>query len=407
MLIDDAARIEYVTSNVESLIGWTPEEFVGRLAFDFVHPSDVATLIGVVQTVSEHGAATDHRAGLIRKRYTHDIRLRTADGRWQIVTARAVGRFHDENVRGMLVLLQQPDHYRDLFEAVQSIAAKAAPAASIDLLLRALCPAGQTGTVAAVVDERSVIVSQTDSAPFHRGDVLHASFDVTFPAVATWAVPIDAGSRGTWQLLVASVNEVIHPVDRFIADQIAELAGLALRSDDALRQLETLSETDVLTGAFNRRALTSLVNEGSASAFRFAALIDLDRFKAINDRYGHVAGDAVLVEAVRLIRDVVRSSDVVVRLGGDEFMVLFRGAGVTERGELNDGQVAAVFGRLEASLSRFEVAHGASRSVVSATLGLAPIERGDIDGAMASADGVMYAKKRVRQEKLTEFAQQP
>ena len=100
------------------------------------------------------------------------------------------------------------------------------------------------------------------------------------------------------------------------------------------RQLVELSETDSLTGLANRRRFgvqleraQQAVIEGSHGA---VAIFDLDFFKAVNDRYGHDAGDVVLVEAARMLQ-AHQSNDVcVARLGGEEFAMVFRGMEVAD-----------------------------------------------------------------------------
>lgn len=97
----------------------------------------------------------------------------------------------------------------------------------------------------------------------------------------------------------------------------------------ARARAEHLAWHDVLTGLPNRaafdRALDGLLNEASDSAALL--LVDLDEFKAINDRHGHAAGDALLREAANRMRTVIRPTDLACRLGGDEFAVLLRGPG--------------------------------------------------------------------------------
>lgn len=88
-----------------------------------------------------------------------------------------------------------------------------------------------------------------------------------------------------------------------------------------------LARTDALTGLFNARHFTELADTEIARARRYGfpcslAYVDLDNFKAMNDRFGHAAGDAVLAAVGRQLADSLRRTDVVARLGGDEFAVL-------------------------------------------------------------------------------------
>lgn len=106
--------------------------------------------------------------------------------------------------------------------------------------------------------------------------------------------------------------------------------------DEALAQISHLAHVDPLTRLANRRLLLKHVEKAVAGGVRHkdygaVLLIDLDGFKPINDRHGHEAGDAVLVEIAERLRSIVRSEDVVGRLGGDEFVVLIHRLGADER----------------------------------------------------------------------------
>ena len=119
----------------------------------------------------------------------------------------------------------------------------------------------------------------------------------------------------------------------FGATSAAELEELALRAGPAIdnarrfREARQLADLDALTGLHNRRYFHETLAREVARAHRYSrslalVVFDLDDFKAINDRIGHLAGDAVLAEASDRVRDVVRSADVACRVGGDEFAVI-------------------------------------------------------------------------------------
>lgn len=133
-------------------------------------------------------------------------------------------------------------------------------------------------------------------------------------------------------LYVATGVEVI-----MISLAIAE-RFLALRRerDAALteaRMLEALSERDPLTGLMNRRAVEARFEDLRKQGFDTFALVDLDRFKDINDRYGHQFGDKALMACAEAIRGPNTRDIVAVRLGGEEFVILLRGARAVERAE--------------------------------------------------------------------------
>jgi diguanylate cyclase (GGDEF)-like protein len=107
-------------------------------------------------------------------------------------------------------------------------------------------------------------------------------------------------------------------------------AGLSLQTTMdvmRMRSLERESATDALTGLFNRRYLDRRLREEVASARRYrlplsVLLLDIDHFKLVNDRYGHRAGDHVLVTFGKLVPEELRESDILARYGGEEFLVI-------------------------------------------------------------------------------------
>jgi diguanylate cyclase (GGDEF)-like protein len=126
------------------------------------------------------------------------------------------------------------------------------------------------------------------------------------------------------------------------AEIIAELertkAQLARRMDELERlndEVVQLSKTDPLTGIANRRRMNETLTDLTIASARFGtplsvAVFDIDEFKAINDRYGHEAGDDVLVTFAGLLRAHLRATDLAARLGGDEFVAIMPGVTADE-----------------------------------------------------------------------------
>ena len=121
-----------------------------------------------------------------------------------------------------------------------------------------------------------------------------------------------------------AVDYIVKPLDRdiLIARVRAALRSKALRDD-----LVTHATRDALTGLLNRRELDARTRAAIAHAQRYdrplsCAMIDVDHFKRVNDRYGHAAGDAVLCEAATRLRETCRDTDTIGRYGGEEFIVL-------------------------------------------------------------------------------------
>ncbi|WP_369052511.1 GGDEF domain-containing protein [Kineococcus terrestris] len=156
------------------------------------------------------------------------------------------------------------------------------------------------------------------------------------------------------------------------------------RAEEMLREL---ASTDPLTGLLNRRALFQEAAAALDPAGEGCGVVcaDLDGFKRVNDEHGHAVGDAVLVEVAARLRSAVRDGDVVARTGGDEFVLLLRGAGC-------DPADAAARAARAAAAGPLARAHGVGVSAgwVRAAAG------DDVDEVLSRADERMYEVKRAR-----------
>jgi diguanylate cyclase (GGDEF)-like protein len=182
-----------------------------------------------------------------------------------------------------------------------------------------------------------------------------------------------------------------------LAAKVERLAAELEASHVRISELETRIDVDPLTETLNRRGFERELKRSLAYVKRYgasAALIylDLDRFKPVNDRYGHAAGDAILKAIASSLARHVRASDVVARIGGDEFVVLLW--------NLNGSNAAAKAVALEAAVYATAVRWGASTLVVGASAGVALIGPLDApDEVLARADAAMYARKAERHAK--------
>jgi len=152
---------------------------------------------------------------------------------------------------------------------------------------------------------------------------------------------------------------------------------------EAERRLKTLAETDPLTGCFNRRVFRDLVDDlrrGDGSGQGTVVMLDMDGLKAINDRAGHAAGDAAIRAIADAIRARTRNTDLAVRWGGDEFLLVLPG-----------------LSEAEGSARRDQITGGIAAEGFSASTGVAGYgETVDIMSAVEAADAAMYAVKAER-----------
>jgi diguanylate cyclase (GGDEF)-like protein len=159
----------------------------------------------------------------------------------------------------------------------------------------------------------------------------------------------------------------------------------------SVRRVEELASRDELTGTLNRRSMLAILEQNLAAAQRHGqsfcvALIDLDRFKAINDRFGHLIGDRVLQQFAQIALAAMRSTDSMGRYGGEEFLLVL--VGTTPELARN------LIERIRVQLVDFDwgtIAHGLA---VHASAGLAGYRPGDsITSLTARADRALYEAK--------------
>ena len=176
--------------------------------------------------------------------------------------------------------------------------------------------------------------------------------------------------------------------------EIERLKADVARAQRTIAELEARADVDPLLDILNRRGFERELKRSLAFLQRYsgaAALlfIDLDGFKTVNDRHGHAAGDALLKAVARELAGHVRASDVVGRLGGDEFGVLLW--------NLGPPQAAAKARELEKLIEAGGIVHGEARLAVGASAGLVALSADATPAQMIdAADKAMYARKRER-----------
>jgi diguanylate cyclase (GGDEF)-like protein len=181
-----------------------------------------------------------------------------------------------------------------------------------------------------------------------------------------------------------------------LAAEVDALAAQLAASHARISDLEARIDIDPLTDTLNRRGFDRELKRSLAYVKRYGTgaaviYIDLDGFKPVNDRHGHAAGDAVLKAVAAALLRHVRASDVVARIGGDEFVVLLWNLA----GPAAQAKAAA----LEAAIYATPVRWGRSTLVVTASAGVSML--GALDSAavvLARADAAMYARKTARKE---------
>jgi two-component system cell cycle response regulator len=203
----------------------------------------------------------------------------------------------------------------------------------------------EVGGSSGVRDAEQLVAGETVLTALRtaRPTVLHLSADVMvsgslvdFTPQEVQVVPVSYGVVPVGVLVVAFAQPS-SPQARAVLN--ATMPGLAVALNNALNHenLQRVAAMDPLTGVYNRRfglqRLTEEFGRSSRSGDPLGLLmLDLDHFKAVNDTYGHLVGDRVLQTVVRAARQVLREGDVLLRYGGEEFLIALPGAGRDEDG---------------------------------------------------------------------------
>lgn len=171
-----------------------------------------------------------------------------------------------------------------------------------------------------------------------------------------------------------------------------ELAALRLR----LNEVERLADMDTLTPLPNRRCFVREVERVVSQVARYAehatvVFVDVDGLKSINDRFGHSAGDAALIHVATLLRQAIRAGDMIARIGGDEFGLLFV--------HLDETKATAKADALLTELQASPLMLSGASLTVSLSMGVAMINADDtVDTLLARADERMYAAKAAQHD---------
>ena len=170
------------------------------------------------------------------------------------------------------------------------------------------------------------------------------------------------------------------------------------------RELIDQARRDVLTGLPNRASLNNILEAALSSAAagqrKFSILfLDLDRFKGINDTFGHAIGDKLLIKVAHIIRPLLRGGDVLGRFGGDEFLLIMPGSD-------ESGVILVTQRILDVFKNSFKIEGHTLRITPSIGIAIYPDHGGDIETLLKHADTAMYESKRLGRNAYTVYVEQ-
>lgn len=423
-ITDLDGTLRSVNASLCRTLGRPQEELVGRQARDLTHPDDRERTIASLDPVRRGEQGSLH----VEKRYLRPdgtvvwVQLavslvRDAGGEpWQLlcyfddVTARREAeqelRGSEANLRAVGRIAKEISMAHDVRAAICGAAVEVAagagafilePGPNRNLVLSAsagielpvvslsLESPELSGTVRAFLTATRLYVDDANSDPRVSRRLAEATGarSVLFEPIVQHGAAIG--------VMVVVWRERLEVLDQRAIEAVGMLASeaaLALERDRLLGQLREQARQDGLTGIANRRSWDDQLQASLQAAARdgarcCVAMLDLDRFKRFNDRYGHLAGDTLLRDVARSWRDALRPGDLVARYGGEEFAVLLYGCDLAE--------AETVLGRLAAGVPGEQ----------TVSVGVAVWNGGETPAALtARADAALYRAKRAGRARI-------
>ena len=383
--LDRRGAVTYASPSSAKVLGFEPEELLGPLTGEHIHPDDLEGLRQeIARTAQTPGASTE----LL-------FRVHQQSGAWVWLEALATNLLDDPSVEGVVINARDVTGRRIRMERQAALSDLGRDVLSATTMAAAVHSATETITTVLGCDRCSIVLDPepTDTDGRHPA---RAGATTTADDSATEAprmrYPVGDPERPMATIEVYQDAPLTTGDEQFVEAVAAIVFSATVRfgAEDAIRHQ---AMHDPLTGLSNRALFNDRLEQALARRARTTGcvavmIIDLDGFKHVNDSLGHLVGDALLVAVADRFRSRLRGSDTIARLGGDEFAVLVDSLDTVDRsGTVAQRVLDALVEPLP--LPGQEVAIGAS-------VGIAITDDGDTsaDRLLADADAAMYQAKR-------------
>lgn len=429
-LLDTQGNLLWENPSSTSMLGYRPNEFLGKSLFEIMHPDDLERISP--QFAELAGEPGSRRSGVFR--------LRRSDGAWCWVEAIVSNFLHDPAVEALVV------NYRDITERKQMEEAEREQRSLAEALSNSAAALNNTLNFGEVLDRvldnvgrvvphdaANIMLLDQDgdtlSIAYTRGYLERDAKEIASIRLSMAAMSIlmeaagsgqallipDTRSHPAWfdfpathwvcSYLTVPIQIRQHTVGFLNLDSatsgffnsnhaerlqaFANHAAIAIENARLYEQVQKLALTDTLTGTFNRAFFEAEVTRMELSRdFPMSIILaDLDNMKKTNDTLGHAAGDELLKRTVQTLQAVFRASDIIARIGGDEFAVLLP--------QTDSVEAEQMLARVRRKLTEYNATN--SDLPVRLSLGAGTAEHGQLLAmAFTIADQRLYADKAMR-----------
>lgn len=393
LFIDDNFRIVHANDEMSIILGRPAKDIVGKPFMRFLDESSQA-IVTERYRKRQLGKEVPHRYEIVIVR--RDGERRTAELSSTVVQGAdgkkyTVAQLLDitERKTTEAALIESEEKYRSILESIEDGYFEVDLAGNITFFNDAFC------SIFLSSPERLTGLSYKKVMDEENAHNVMEAFNYVYRTrkpIKTFDWQLIRGDKTTC-FVEASISPII------AADSnIVGFRGI-IRDVSERKEYEKLlafqASHDELTGLFNRKAFVERLEESILHAKRYGCsravlFVDLDEFKSVNDRFGHEIGDLTLVEAARRIKDSVRETDYVCRLGGDEFTIILNNPSETKP--------KIVLNRIHKNLKKPFLINGNRIDFLSASIGVSlfPKDGEDVESLIRRSDQEMYKSKRNR-----------
>ena len=413
-VVDREGCFQYVSAGCERIFGYTPDEMIGQQMINFVFADDRAKTLQAASEIIAGSPRPSFENRYVRK--DGEIVHILWSARWseadqcRVAIARDItSRKHTEAVQAALYEISEAAHEADdlysLFEEIHYIIGGLLPASNLSIALydknnNEVSFPYFVDEFAQVPAARPLTLDMPCHQVIHTGQTYLLNVEnvraISGEHARSWlGVPLKSRNHVMGVLAVQSYSShsIYTEKDQELLQFVSTQVATAIERKQMVARLQRLALYDQLTslpnrGLFHDRAKSALARARRSGVQLSVFYLDLDKFKAVNDEFGHTTGDLLLEKVARRLELCVRESDTVARFGGDEFVVLLENIDYPEQSQV-------IADNIYSALSQpFELDGNQVQILPSIGIAHYPLHGTDEAQLLRYADEVMYSIKK-------------